>query len=230
MVHAGGISLGSEAVLDVVIPSLRSVGLWSRRLSRDERGAGRTSKRCEREPRRLSSGAVLSNAESWRIGPRRPQCYFAFQWPPRVGPLRKRLPVMNRQGQDVLIHAGDFMAFGDAPKEIIDFNQWLGKQPHRFKVVMAGNHDFMFERPPGAAKELLANAICLENSGTELADWRSGDRLFSPKSIIVISTSVEGDEPPMRLCGIDIDPYTLRPVAIWEPICWNSQVAGITVR
>ncbi|MBV8136093.1 MAG: metallophosphoesterase, partial [Deltaproteobacteria bacterium] len=39
---------------------------------------------------------------------------------------------------DVLIHAGDFMAFGDRPKEIVDFNQWLGKQPHRHKVVIAG--------------------------------------------------------------------------------------------
>ena len=70
---------------------------------------------------------------------------------------------------DVLIHAGDFMAFGDTPKEIIDFNQWLGGQPHRHKIVIAGNHDWMFERHPGAAKELLGNAIYLENSGTELA-------------------------------------------------------------
>jgi len=69
---------------------------------------------------------------------------------------------------DVLIHAGDFMPFGDTPKEIVDFNHWLGKQPHRFKVVIAGNHDLMFERHPGAAKEMLSNAIYLENSGTEL--------------------------------------------------------------
>jgi Icc-related predicted phosphoesterase len=68
---------------------------------------------------------------------------------------------------DVLIHAGDFMAFGDRPKEIIDFNQWLGKQPHQHKVVIAGNHDSMFERHPGAATELLGNAIYLENSATE---------------------------------------------------------------
>ena len=51
-----------------------------------------------------------------------------------------------------LIHAGDFMAFGDTPREIVDFNQWLGKQPHRHKIVIAGNHDLMFERHPGAAQ------------------------------------------------------------------------------
>jgi Icc-related predicted phosphoesterase len=70
---------------------------------------------------------------------------------------------------DILIHAGDFAAFGDTPIEIIDFNQWLGTLPHRHKVVIAGNHDWMFGRHPGAARELLTNAIYLENSGTELA-------------------------------------------------------------
>ena len=60
------------------------------------------------------------------------------------------------------------MAFGDVPREIVDFNHWLGKQPHRCKVAIAGNHDLMFERHPGAAKELLTNAIYLENSGTEI--------------------------------------------------------------
>jgi Icc-related predicted phosphoesterase len=75
---------------------------------------------------------------------------------------------VNVPDGDVLIHAGDFMAFGDRPKEIVDFNQWLGRQPHRHKVVIAGNHDLMFERHPGAARELLSNGIYLENSGIEL--------------------------------------------------------------
>ena len=70
---------------------------------------------------------------------------------------------------DILIHAGDFMAFGDTPKEIADFNHWLGKQAYWFKIVTAGNHDLMFERHPGAARELLGNAIYLENSGIEVA-------------------------------------------------------------
>jgi len=70
---------------------------------------------------------------------------------------------------DILIHAGDFMASGDTPKEIDDFNHWLGKQAYRFKIVTAGNHDLMFERHPGAARELLGNAIYLENSGIEVA-------------------------------------------------------------
>jgi hypothetical protein len=27
---------------------------------------------------------------------------------------------------DILIHAGDFMTYGNVPREIIDFNAWLG--------------------------------------------------------------------------------------------------------
>jgi Icc-related predicted phosphoesterase len=76
---------------------------------------------------------------------------------------------LNVPDGDVLIHAGDFSAFGDTPIEVIDFNQWLGTLPHRYKVVIAGNHDWMFECHPGAARELLTSAIYLENSGTELS-------------------------------------------------------------
>lgn len=50
---------------------------------------------------------------------------------------------------DVLVHAGDFMAFGYAPKEIADFNHWLSTQPHRYKVVIAGNHDVMIDGHAG---------------------------------------------------------------------------------
>jgi predicted phosphohydrolase len=82
---------------------------------------------------------------------------------------------------DVLIHADDFMAFDDTPREIVDFNQWLGKQPHRHKIVIAGNHDLMFERHPGAARELLGNGIYLENSGMELLGLKIWGSPFQPE-------------------------------------------------
>jgi Icc-related predicted phosphoesterase len=79
---------------------------------------------------------------------------------------------LNVPDGDLLVHAGDFMVFGHISKEIIDFNRWLGRLPHPQKVVIAGNHDVMFERYPGAAKELLGNAIYLENSGMTVAGLR----------------------------------------------------------
>ncbi|HEY5214701.1 MAG TPA: metallophosphatase domain-containing protein [Acidobacteriaceae bacterium] len=69
---------------------------------------------------------------------------------------------------DILIHAGDFMTYGNAPREIVDFNAWLGRQPHRHKIVIAGNHDRLFESHPIPARALITNGIYLEDSGVEL--------------------------------------------------------------
>jgi predicted phosphohydrolase len=66
---------------------------------------------------------------------------------------------------DILIHAGDFMTYGNAPREIIDFNTWLARQPPAHKIVIAGNHDRLFESHPMPARALITNAIYLEDFG-----------------------------------------------------------------
>lgn len=45
---------------------------------------------------------------------------------------------------DILIFAGDLCNSGTLP-EVADFGRWLRSLPHRYKVVIAGNHDFPFE-------------------------------------------------------------------------------------
>lgn len=66
---------------------------------------------------------------------------------------------------DILIHAGDFTLGQDPTAETQDFGKWLGEQPHRFKLVIAGNHDRGFEEEPEKYRRLLANCHYLEN------DW-----------------------------------------------------------
>ena len=41
---------------------------------------------------------------------------------------------------DVLIHAGDFTGTG-THKQVISFIRWFASQPHRHKVLVAGNHE-----------------------------------------------------------------------------------------
>ena len=65
---------------------------------------------------------------------------------------------------DLLIHAGDVSSRGGM-SEIADFNEWLGKLPHLHKVIIAGNHDFGFERYPKESKALITNAKYLNDSG-----------------------------------------------------------------
>lgn len=84
---------------------------------------------------------------------------------------------------DLLIHAGDITAIGEMDV-LIDFNQWLGKLPHTYKIVVAGNHDFCFEKQPAKAQAVLTNAIYLNNSGCEIEGlkiWGSPISPISPK-------------------------------------------------
>lgn len=65
---------------------------------------------------------------------------------------------------DVLIFAGDMCGIG-TEKEIIDFNNWLGEQSCKYKIVVAGNHDGpLAEFPSNYKSNLLSNAYYLENS------------------------------------------------------------------
>ena len=45
---------------------------------------------------------------------------------------------------DVLIHAGDFTMVCE-PKELQNFQNFLMKTPFKSKIVIAGNHDIMFD-------------------------------------------------------------------------------------
>ena len=46
---------------------------------------------------------------------------------------------------DVLIFAGDFMTCGRKLSEVISFGEWFSNQPHKYKILVAGNHDRYFE-------------------------------------------------------------------------------------
>jgi Icc-related predicted phosphoesterase len=58
---------------------------------------------------------------------------------------------------DILIHAGDFTYVGHLGK-VREFGKWLGSQPHKDKIVIAGNHDRTFEDIPKYAEQALKDA------------------------------------------------------------------------
>mmetsp|Transcript_62533 Transcript_62533/g.102427 ORF Transcript_62533/g.102427 Transcript_62533/m.102427 type:complete len:264 (+) Transcript_62533:50-841(+) len=68
---------------------------------------------------------------------------------------------------DVLIHAGDFTQFGKE-EHASDFNDWLGEQPHKIKLVVLGNHENNSSWN-SRAPEILSNATLLRQSEFELA-------------------------------------------------------------
>jgi Icc-related predicted phosphoesterase len=96
---------------------------------------------------------------------------------------------------DVLVYAGDMFMEGrltsttKAIHELKQFNEWIGQQPARYKLVIAGNHDRVLEKiGEEQASKLFTNAIYLCNTaanieglrifGTPLSHGASGNSAF----------------------------------------------------
>lgn len=69
---------------------------------------------------------------------------------------------------DLLIHAGDLTNSG-AYKEAITALNWISTLPHKYKVVIAGNHDFCFEK---GSMPIPDGVTYLENSGVEIEGFK----------------------------------------------------------
>jgi Icc-related predicted phosphoesterase len=70
---------------------------------------------------------------------------------------------------DMLIHAGDVSKYGEE-HQVMDFLDWFAKQPHTYKIFIAGNHDFFFEQENEKyiQKHIPSNVIYLNDSGCEI--------------------------------------------------------------
>ena len=70
---------------------------------------------------------------------------------------------------DFLLHAGDFTGRGSTA-DIAAFNEWLGTLgfPKERTIVIAGNHDRLFEEDPPAARALMTNCTYLEDEAYEI--------------------------------------------------------------
>lgn len=67
---------------------------------------------------------------------------------------------------DVICHAGDISGRGELTT-ISKFNHWMGIQPAKHKIAIAGNHDFCFEDDRrGSAIAMCSNFTYLEDQET----------------------------------------------------------------
>ena len=55
---------------------------------------------------------------------------------------------------DVLIHAGDLSMMGTLG-QLQSSIRWLDSLPHKHKIVIAGNHDWLFQKAPSVARQLF---------------------------------------------------------------------------
>jgi len=81
---------------------------------------------------------------------------------------------------DVLIHAGDLTGSGSL-EELASEAAWLRTMPHTHKVIIAGNHDFCFERCGEAARALCDGLIYLEDAEVTVAGLRIYGSPWQPR-------------------------------------------------
>jgi Icc-related predicted phosphoesterase len=109
-------------------------------------------------------------------------CHLAKAFPDRTGLERQEGKSMRivafsdtegKHGQlevpdgDVLVFAGDMSHHGSSVA-IEEFDRWLGTLPHPNKLVIAGNHDTLFERNPGIGRLLMKNCRYLQDEVAEV--------------------------------------------------------------
>ncbi|MGI8494252.1 MAG: metallophosphatase domain-containing protein [Pyrinomonadaceae bacterium] len=82
---------------------------------------------------------------------------------------------------DILIHAGDATIQGTID-EIVLFNRWFSRFPHKHKIFVAGNHDWLFEISPKLARSLLDEKIIyLQDSSVEIEGLKIYGSPFQPR-------------------------------------------------
>lgn len=71
---------------------------------------------------------------------------------------------------DMIIHAGDMTGRG-YKNEVLPFLDWYDQLNFKYKILIAGNHDFLFEQNPNEIKDMLKNRptiTYLNDSGVEI--------------------------------------------------------------
>lgn len=57
---------------------------------------------------------------------------------------------------DILIHSGDATNYGTI-EEVTVFAHWFSNLPHKHKIFVAGNHDWLYQRQPWLAEIYVPN-------------------------------------------------------------------------
>jgi len=89
---------------------------------------------------------------------------------------------------DVLIHAGDFMNTGRNFHEVTDFANWFMNQPHKYKILVAGNHDILMEQNRFGCLEMFKSLehytkpfYYLQDSSVVIEGWKFWGSPYQPE-------------------------------------------------
>src|ERR1035437_4285026 len=72
-----------------------------------------------------------------------------------------------------------FQRWGPLQGRILDFNEWLAELPHRWKIIIPGNHEFFLEEDP-TRRKWIRNATVLINESIEIMCLRIWGSRMTP--------------------------------------------------
>jgi Icc-related predicted phosphoesterase len=85
---------------------------------------------------------------------------------------------------DLVIHAGDF-SFDQwgivEAKGAYNFFHWYAGLPHKHKVLIAGNHDFIMEKPTSTRHAMPEGITYLEGESVEIDGWKVWGGPWTPR-------------------------------------------------
>ena len=109
---------------------------------------------------------------------------------------------------DVLIHSGDATIKG-TEQEVEDFLAWFSKLPHKYKIFVAGNHDWLYETNNRFARLITANfgIIYLQDSFVEIEGLKIYGSPWQPRFFDWAFNLMRGNEiaEKWKLIPDDID-------------------------
>lgn len=81
--------------------------------------------------------------------------------------------VLDLPDADMIIHCGDFTSIGKE-HEVRKFMKWYSNlDQYKHKIIIAGNHDWLFERSGSWARHLVPKGIhYLEDNGIEIEGFK----------------------------------------------------------
>lgn len=81
--------------------------------------------------------------------------------------------VIKVPSADIFVHCGDMSMRGTGP-EIDRAIKWIASLPHKHKIIVPGNHDFLFEQNPGEIVSMIEGTgiVVLMDAGTTVSGLR----------------------------------------------------------
>ena len=131
---------------------------------------------------------------------------------------------------DVLVVAGDISGGRGSVQELVQFNEWLGKQPHATKLVCAGNHDVVLERDRSLALPYLTNATYVEDQTVVVDGIRFWGSPYSKAYGVGWGFQLHPGQAKQHWAKIPTDTdvlFTHGPAyGILDEVAWSGEHAG----